>query len=74
MVKIGKNSFSIMAFHFIGFKIGGILLNLIGVETDICLLEPNAYNVVYLLYYLILGISISLIISYILKKVLKFEI
>lgn len=71
---IGKNSFSIMAFHFIGFKIGGILLNLIGIETDISLLMPDAYNILYLCYYLVFGISISLLVSYFLKKVLKFEL
>lgn len=71
---IGKNSFSIMAFHFIGFKIGGILLDLIGIETDISLLMPNAYNILYLCYYLVFGISISLLFSYLLKKVLKFEL
>lgn len=71
---IGRNSFSIMAFHFIGFKIGGIILNLIGLNTDISLLVPKAYNMVYLLYYLMFGIVISLIISYVLRKALKFEL
>jgi fucose 4-O-acetylase-like acetyltransferase len=38
---IGRKSFSIMAFHFIGFKIGGVILNLLGIKTDISLLVPK---------------------------------
>ena len=71
---IGKNSFSIMAFHFIGFKIGGIILNLIGIETDISLLVPSAENIIILLYYVVFGLGIPLLMSYLLKRFLKFEL
>lgn len=71
---IGMNSFSIMAFHFIGFKVGGILLNIFGIETDIGLLSPLASNFIYIIYYLFFGIFVSLIISFTLKKFLKFDL
>lgn len=71
---IGKNSFSIMAFQFIGFKVGGILLNVCGYKNDISVLVPIADNVAILLYYLLFGVSISLFINYVLKKFFKFEL
>lgn len=71
---IGKNSFSIMAFHFIGFKIGEIILNLFGYNGDIGLLVPVANNIFLVVYYLFFGIMFSLIISYFLKKIFKFEL
>lgn len=74
MKYIGKNSFSIMAFHFIGFKIGGYILNLLGFNEDIGLLLPIADNILIIVYYLIFGILVSLNISYVLKKIFKFEL
>lgn len=71
---IGKNSFSIMAFHFLGFKIGGCILNLLTNNTDISLLMPEANNFLLVIYYALFGIGISLVINYILKRVLKFEL
>lgn len=71
---IGKNSFSIMAFHLIGFKIGGLILNLFGLDVNITLLLPNACNILFLIYYLMSGILISLFINFILKSLLKFEL
>lgn len=71
---IGKNSFSIMAFHFIGFKLGGILLNIIGISNNISLLVPKASNIIFLMYYLTFGITFSLIISFLLKRIFKFEL
>ena len=71
---IGKNSFAIMAFHFIGFKFGSLLLNIIGYEVDISLLVPNVNSIVLVFYYLLFGVLISLLIGYISRKYLKFDL
>lgn len=71
---IGRNSFSIMAFHFIGFKIGGLLLILIGQKIDVSILVPSSQNALILIYYIFFGIGIPIIINLILKKIFKFQI
>lgn len=71
---IGKNSFSIMAFHFFGFKVGGLFLKVTGINVDIGLLNPNAQNLFLLIYYVLFGILFSIIVSQVLKKIFNFEL
>ena len=71
---VGKNSFSIMAFHFVGFKIAGLILKILGFNTNIGLLIPMVDSFFLLVYYLLFGIIISLLIGLILKKMFKFEL
>ena len=74
LVYVGKNSFSIMIFHFLGFKIAACILNIFGFNADLSLLNPIVSNMFELLYYVIFGICFPLIINIVLKRFLKFSL
>jgi fucose 4-O-acetylase-like acetyltransferase len=66
----GNDSFYIMALHFIGFKIGSIVLNIItGANEPFNYLTPTANNVGILLYYFAWGISFPLVFMWIFRQV-----
>lgn len=70
IAKIGKESFYIMALHFIGFKIGSLLLLIIGQERNLAELCPSVgTNLLLLMFYMIFGVGIPLLIIVSLRKV-----
>ena len=59
---VGRNSFYIMAFHFVGFKVCNYVMELFGVSVDMAALVPNVdSNYFYWCVYLLFGVSIPLI-------------
>lgn len=68
---IGENSFGIMAFHFLGFKIASCILNIFNFNIDTSLLNPIASNIGILMYFLIFAICFSLLLNFIIKKIFK---
>ena len=71
---IGENSFGIMAFHFLGFKIASCILHIFNINADPSLLKPIAKNFWLLLYYLIFAVAFSLLLNYIIKKIFKISL
>lgn len=69
---IGKNSFHIMALHFLVFKIVDVFYAKVNNITDynIVSVYPCAFNLTVM--YLILGISLPIIFMYILRILLSF--
>lgn len=70
---LGKNSFWIMAFHFLAFKIGSLIINLF-TDVDISRLTPNTNNIFGVVFYFILGIFIPCCIGYVIEKTKKLVI
>lgn len=59
-VWIGKDSFYIMAFQFIAFKICSIILNMFGGDYSPALLEAPAANIFLYIYYAVGGVFLPL--------------
>lgn len=58
----GKNSFYIMGLHFLGFKLGTIILSWIGIKQNLGeLMAPAQSSFVLLLFYLIFSVVFSLL-------------
>lgn len=57
---IGRESFYIMAFHFIAFKICSLLLNMIGYSMNIAQLSATSSNLFILIFYLVGGVFIPI--------------
>ena len=58
---IGRDSFYIMGLHFIGFKIGTLLLSCVGIEMPLAeLLPPVGGNCLMFLYYALFGVFFPL--------------
>ena len=67
---VGKDSFYIMAFHLLAFKICTLLLYSIGIDRNIGLLiAPTENNVFLICYYLISGIFIPLAIIHLFRLI-----
>lgn len=71
---IGSKSYSIMAFHMIGFKFATVVLNSIGMNYNVALLKPLAPNLLLLIYYVLFGITVPIAINYVINKLAKIEI
>lgn len=68
--RCGKDSFYIMALHFIGFKIGIYMLNAFGYGISLCSLTPQTQGEWLLIpYYVFWGIIIPLIFMYLFRKI-----
>lgn len=68
--KIGRDSLYIMAFHFIGFKVGGEILKICGVSVRIWELVPGiGGSSLLMIYYMIFGIGIPLMIIFLVRSV-----
>ena len=67
---IGRDSFYIMGLHFIGFKIGTVILHCFGIEMPLAeLLPPVGSNGLMFLYYAVFGIGVPLAIVNIFRVV-----
>lgn len=67
---IGKNSFYIMAFHLIAFKMCTLLLQSIGIHRNLGLLiAPTENNVFLICYYVIGGVCIPLAMIYLFRLI-----
>ena len=64
---IGRQSFLIMALHFIGFKVGSVILDFF-MTTNVSSLTPTANNLFGVLYYLFVGISIPCFVGVAIEK------
>ena len=68
--KCGKDSFHIMALHFIGFKLGITIINLLGGDINIASLKPDVGTNYFLVIYLFLfSILFSLSFIHIFREV-----
>ena len=65
---IGRDSFYIMALHFIAFKLCSIILNLWGSNFNPALLEAPAINLYLYFYFAIGGITLPLTFIYLWRK------
>ena len=66
---IGRDSLYIMAFHFIGFKVGSEILKICGVSVKLWQLVPGiGQSVFFLLYYMIFGVEIPLTIIFLVRR------
>lgn len=61
LVWIGRNSFYIMALHFIAFKICSLMLNVFGARQNVALQEAPASTINYYFYYAIGGVLLPLL-------------
>lgn len=69
--KIGKESFSIMAFQFLSFKLGTLLLNIFNIDVNLGSLKPYTNNFLIVIYYLSFGIIVPYLITTIFKNIRK---
>ncbi len=60
---IGKNSFYIMAFQFLGFKIGALILSIFISDYNVGFYLPEINSIWFFIFYLIFGICIPLLIG-----------
>ena len=65
---IGRDSFYIMALHFMAFKICSLILNIFGGDYNPALLEAPAYNIFLYLYYAVGGVFMPLLFIHIWRK------
>lgn len=66
----GKESFYIMALHFVGFKVMTILLNLCGFQFSLsALTAPSKGNFVLTLAYVCMGVCFPLVFMYLFRKI-----
>lgn len=65
---IGRDSFYIMALHFMAFKICSLILNMFGGDYNPALLEAPAYNIFLYLYYAVGGVFMPLLFIHIWRK------
>ena len=65
---IGRDSFYIMALHFLAFKICSLILNMFGEDFNPALLEAPAYNAFLYFYYAIGGVFLPLLFIYLWRK------
>lgn len=72
MAYIGENSFYVMAFHFIGFKVCMHLLNCVGYDFAIADLMPDAGENVFLwILFILFGTAVPLLIISVYRKIKK---
>ena len=65
----GRESFYIMAFQFLGFKIGTLLLSLFGIERSLSqLTAPAEGSLLLFVYYVIMGFVLPAAIVHIVRK------
>jgi len=70
---IGKKSFYIMALHLVAFKLGAILLNVLGWSVNIDAELPSAKDsVVLVAYYLVVGTAMPLLFAFLWEKIRNF--
>ena len=68
----GRESFYIMALHFVGFKIGCMICNLMGYELQIhSLTAPAGGSVFLLIWFLAFGMLFPLIFMFVFRKIKK---
>ncbi len=71
----GKDSFYIMGLHFVGFKLCTMLLNWLGGDKNLAVLQPQAENsILLLLCYLTFGILFPLAFMWLFRKVKSYII
>lgn len=69
---VGKDSFYIMGLQFIGFKIGSIILNSVGCDVALASLKaPAGDNILFFVFYLLIGVFIPLVIISIVRYIRK---
>lgn len=68
----GRESFYIMALHFVGFKIGCMICNLMGYELQLhSLTAPAGGSVFLLIWFLAFGMLFPLIFMFVFRKIKK---
>ncbi len=66
---IGRDSFYIMALHFIAFKVLSLIINVFGISANPALLEAPASNLLLYFYYFIGGVFLPLLFIHLWRKV-----
>lgn len=70
--RIGRDSFYIMALHFIAFKICSVFLNVLGGSFNTAVLEAPATNTILYAYYAIGGVFIPMLFIYLWRHAINF--
>ncbi len=70
--EIGKESFTIMALHFIAFKILTLILNLCGIDVNLGQTNPYVgYSVILLVLYTIIGLFLPILFIKVIRSLLS---
>ena len=70
---VGKESFYVMALHFVGFKIGTMSLSCLGWGVNLRDLTPEVgSNVLLLLFYTAFGVGFPLVFMWVFRKIKDF--